>query len=658
MPAPNILFGVPIKISDRLTTETKNGTLNLTRQPDMRAIPSPTRTNESLQQSVSSIKSILDQYSGAAGSVLDKALTLRDLLADGAASIKIAGNTYSAPATVPVVIDVGSGYSDPRPTLSVPPTPTSLTAQGAFKNVILNWNLLDYANHAYVEIYRFGTNNRASATLIGTSTANLYVDANVVVGATYYYWVRAINQAGAYGADNAVGGTSAALLTIGNTDLTDLVVTAEKLSSGTYPNINLVPNPSAEDDVAAWAIVESFGGGGSFYTNQTFKTGGDRAFVLAKAAVGDGCAAGCRQIPVIPGETYQVSVKVLCNVASAGGLWIRMQESTTKQASGYVTAANRTSTTDLVAGGTTPTAWTPYAFTYTVPAGIYYVSFSVYNWVTSGTTVQMFWDDVSLGRQITAQFMAANSIAVGTAAIQNGAIVNAMIGTAAIDTANIANLAVGNAQIANATITGGKIAASTITAGNIAAGTITATQIASTTITASNIAANTITAGQIASTTITTDRLVANAATVVANGTSGGISTGFTAVTSANSSTSGTVSITSTGSPVTVFLGCDAGITFTSSSVVGAQVEVDLVIDGSVVGANAARIGFGRPAPLSTAFTLRMPFSIVYRHTPSAGAHTYGWRIAGIWYDSSGNGLSATGTLFGDGYIVATENKV
>lgn len=87
---------------------------------------------------------------------------------------------------------------------------------------------------------------------------------------------------------------------------------------------------------------------------------------------------------------------------------------------------------------------------------------------------------------ITATKLAANSIAVGTAAIQDGAIVNAMIGNLAVDAAKIANGTIVNAKIADATIQSAKIAsinadlitAGTLSADRIAAGSLTATKLA------------------------------------------------------------------------------------------------------------------------------------------------------------------------------------
>lgn len=473
----------PASLTARLNAESASGALELTRTAAVPSIPMPTTLDiASIRAALLPIKNWIDQKQGAAGSVLDKALTLRDLVNEGGLSINLGGGRSFTGAAAGSAVDFGSGYSDPRPVFLVPPPATNLTAAGAFKNVILDWDLVDYANHSYTEIWRNGANLLGTAALLNTSNATFYADANVVVGATYYYWVRAVAVGGATGPFNAVGGTVGALLTIGNTDLGPLAVTAEKLSQGTYPNINLVPNPGAEDGTAAWALAgtEIAGAGGVFTADTTQKYGGTTAFKLTKAAMTDGVGATCIAFPVIPGETYSVKVKLLGSSAGGTGAFIRMQQRAVKPPSGYITNGGdvRDSYTDLASDIAAPAVWTAYEFSYAVPAGVYWAALTIYNFIDA--PVGLWWDDCSVGRQITASFLAANSIAVGTAAIQNGALVNAMI----------ANLAVDNAKIANATITGGKIAVDTVTATNIDSRSLTIKDAAGTVIFSAGLASD------------------------------------------------------------------------------------------------------------------------------------------------------------------------
>jgi len=124
--------------------------------------------------------------------------------------------------------------------------------------------------------------------------------------------------------------------------------------------------------------------------------------------------------------------------------------------------------------------------------------------------------DMIVDGAIMANHLAANSIAVGTAAIENGAIVNAMIGSAAIDSAKIASLSVATANIANAAITTAKIAnlavtnaqindlnAAKIDAGYLSASRIAAASIDATKLSVSNLAAITADMGAITAGTLT-----------------------------------------------------------------------------------------------------------------------------------------------------------
>ena len=214
-------------ISRALAEEKKAGTLNLEAGVTLPAVPTPREDIAALRKTVAAMKQILDAREGVSASVLDKNITLRDLMNEGALSINVGGQRYVGNEAAS--LSLGSGYIDPRPILTIPPTITDLVAAGAFKNVILRWTMLDYANHAYVEVWRHTSDAIGAATLNGVSTANVYTDASGTVGVTYYYWVRAVAVGGALGAFNAVAGTPATLEALVSADLLDGAVTAAKI---------------------------------------------------------------------------------------------------------------------------------------------------------------------------------------------------------------------------------------------------------------------------------------------------------------------------------------------------------------------------------------------------------------------------------------------
>jgi hypothetical protein len=223
-----------LSLSTRLGDEFASGEADLNNPAQLASIPSPGDDIQSLSKAVRALKQVVDVLTGVGGSVLDKAPTVREMLLDGTLQYQPSTGLTSG---VPEFISVsgpggGGGYNDPRPILTTPPTITELEAWGAFKTVVLTWSMANYQNHAYVEVWRATADNLSLATIVGQPTANLYSDADVTVGQTYYYWVRAVNIEANVGAYNAVGGTVGALLRIGNVDLGDLVVEADNLASG------------------------------------------------------------------------------------------------------------------------------------------------------------------------------------------------------------------------------------------------------------------------------------------------------------------------------------------------------------------------------------------------------------------------------------------
>jgi hypothetical protein len=147
------------------------------------------------------IKNNLDVLSGFSGNPLDKAVTMRDLLDSGIARLASGYSIFSgdsreiAPSTF-------------FPNLDIPPAPTNLAANGAFQNILLTWYLKSFSGLAYQEVFRHTSDSIADATLIGTVSGfnGVYSD-SVGNGASFYYWVRAVNRNGVAGPFNSSQGT-------------------------------------------------------------------------------------------------------------------------------------------------------------------------------------------------------------------------------------------------------------------------------------------------------------------------------------------------------------------------------------------------------------------------------------------------------------------
>lgn len=254
-----------VKLSDRLAEEFASGDADLERGAVLPGIPAPSDDMVSVVRAVRALKTVVDTLTGASGTVLDKALTTRDMLRDGQMVYTASGGLVSAGGGTTVVVgDGGTGNSgedwDTRPILAVPPAPTNLSALGAFRNIILTWDLLNYRNHAYTEILRHTADNVAQATVIGTATANQYVDASAAVNTPYYYWVRAVNFEAVVGPVNATPGTLATLA-IPVAEVLDALtgeITESQLYDALSERIDLIDGPDTlPGSVAARIKVES-----------------------------------------------------------------------------------------------------------------------------------------------------------------------------------------------------------------------------------------------------------------------------------------------------------------------------------------------------------------------------------------------------------------
>jgi hypothetical protein len=95
-------------ISDRLAREFAEGLADLERAGTIAAIPTPSEDAPSISRSVRAIKQAIDQLAGSSGSVLDKALTIRDLLRINALAYSPSVGLYAA---APTYVSVGGGGS-------------------------------------------------------------------------------------------------------------------------------------------------------------------------------------------------------------------------------------------------------------------------------------------------------------------------------------------------------------------------------------------------------------------------------------------------------------------------------------------------------------------------------------------------------------------
>jgi hypothetical protein len=498
-------------LNDRIVAEYRDGTLMPARAATVPAIPSAQPELNSLANSIGKIKTWIDQREGSTGSVLDKHLTLRDLMDSGSFALRLAnGQTLGggvAPVAVPTVsitsistttVDGGGGgstpgYEDPRPFHATPPACTNLVARAAFRSVILTWDLEDYINHSYCEIWRATANLLGSAVLIGTSDARIFTDGAALVGGTYYYWVRAVTVLSVVGPYNAVGGTVASLLTVGNTDLGPLVVSAAKLANS---NPGVFADTNFEGGATTWSP-----GSGTFIqrlpsNNVAVPTG--CPVVYAAQFSGRDCVGYGAPVTVFPGEQYRLSI--YCNRTGLGAVGAGAVAYAFDAAGTIITSMPVAQTV-----GTAASTWEHPEVKFTIPAGIAFLCIGPWiNQAHSGPATAWF-AGITLEKAIDASLVTTNMIVAGSGAIGNLAVINAMIGDLAVDNAKIANLdgtkinalTITSAQIQANAIIAGKLSANSVVSGNIAANAVTTGTLDAEAVTSAKIAAGAVTAAKI-----------------------------------------------------------------------------------------------------------------------------------------------------------------
>ncbi|WP_429170145.1 phage tail tip fiber protein [Aeromonas rivipollensis] len=126
----------------------------------------------------------VELLTGQRGDRLDKAVTFRELAALGLSTLRPGAGGVYVPGKNPDLFPPGQ--------MEFPHAPVNVIANGAFHTVLVEWDPPQYRGHAHAEIWRAESDYQAEATLVGTSSANLFSDA-IGKGAAFYYWVRFVN---------------------------------------------------------------------------------------------------------------------------------------------------------------------------------------------------------------------------------------------------------------------------------------------------------------------------------------------------------------------------------------------------------------------------------------------------------------------------------
>lgn len=268
-----------------------------TRPAKVPAIPDLSST--SLDQVVLALKQWVDTRQGAVGDGLDRAVTLRDLVAAGALDADVADRiaTGSSAPQVPPATAI-----DP----AVPPTPTHLTATGAITTILLTWTFAQgYTRLSHFEVWRSATDAVGDAVIIAQPGGAVWADL-VSAGDKFYYWVRAVSDAGT-SPYNAVAGTLGQT-SVNNQQVQDAIDSSID-ASGLLDQLTIKTSPDGLVSGYGLASTPSADNGSA----TTFAVLADRFLVGAPAANGI--------VPVVP-FVVQTTPTIVNGVPVAKGVYI------------------------------------------------------------------------------------------------------------------------------------------------------------------------------------------------------------------------------------------------------------------------------------------------------------------------------------------------
>jgi len=91
---------------------------------------------------------------------------------------------------------------------TAPNAPTGLSATGGIANIRLDWTNPSAKDLKGIDVYRYTSNNSASASKIGSITGESFVDQNIAASTTYYYWIKAFDYSGNVSAFSSVASST------------------------------------------------------------------------------------------------------------------------------------------------------------------------------------------------------------------------------------------------------------------------------------------------------------------------------------------------------------------------------------------------------------------------------------------------------------------
>lgn len=482
------------------------------------------------------------QLKGEIGNPLDSAVTFRDLIDSGIAKrdIRIGSNGSI----------IGGGSSDivigDEEVLEIPPAPTGVSADGAFQNIVIEWDTPTFFGFSHAEVWAATTSNFANRVFIGQTTASVFSH-QVGNGQTRYYWIRFVNTQDTVGPFNSTTGTQASTSPDIGALMQDLSETLQDLPG--YSTLTTLIDNSVANIIRSTSSPSTRSDGSSIQSNDIWIDTDDNNQAYVRNASNNGWEKTRDSSLISLYNTLSSTVTTnSTNISTAQSDIVTL---TTDTSANTTAITNLTSTvnsnTSAISTEATTRANADTALTNSINSLTSTVNGNTSSITTLNTTTANINGDLNAmyvlqvatesngsvsaagmvlgsnaqggsGAQSYVQFQAdkfavwngssntapfivsGGTVFIKDAMIQNGAITNAKIGSLAVDDAKIANLAVTEAKIANAAIATAKIQDAAVTNAKIENLAVTNAKI-------NDLSATKITADQLDSARINVDTL-------------------------------------------------------------------------------------------------------------------------------------------------------
>ena len=221
---------------------------NETKIPSIPPIPSD--VDPKLKTYLNAVDEALKVRLGRTGDPKDRAVTVRELIDTGLAE-NFKENPFDPNAGTPPNTFIPTERVD----VTIPPDVTGFSGAGAFQKIILSWDLAQFPNFAFTEIWRHTSNSIGDATRIDTTRAQVYAD-TVDAGANFYYWVRHVSTSNIVG--QFTSGINVTTSKISNSNVSDFIttgaLTAAEIETGSLTSASGVFGAISGNDITAGTL--------------------------------------------------------------------------------------------------------------------------------------------------------------------------------------------------------------------------------------------------------------------------------------------------------------------------------------------------------------------------------------------------------------------